>query len=966
MRVSILLLVSLFATTFSFAQEIQWASEVISYSSQYGNEHYAAKQVVGVPNAMTDGEVAHWAWAPKKDEVNTLEFIRVKFLEQIQVSQVVIAESKNPGSISKIVLYDTNNKKHTVYENDNPEPYKEEKRRLFTVEFDKTDYKVKLLRLEMKTGRVMGSNQIDAIGVSGSEEAINISVDEIEYEEEVADKENLGKKVNSRYAERLPVISPDGKTLYLARKFHPLNEGEDKNDDIWVSKLESDGTWGFAKPIHSPLNTEDHDFVVSVNPTGDVLYLGSDYRKSVKHGVSTSKNKRGAWTDPKSLKIEDHKNASPFVGYHVNNDGNILLMAVEREEGMGKRDLYVSFKGSNKQWSKPKNLGKTINSVNEESSVFLAADGKTIYFSSAGHLGYGGLDMFMSRRLDESWTKWSKPKNLGKKINTVGNDYSYTIPASGDYAYFSSDDENGMSDIFRIRLPKEVQPEPVVLLSGRMIDAETNRPIKAKLKTRNIKNKKNKRATESSNEGDFTIVVPYGDDVALTAEVDGYFAPSENLELSGKRLKELDSDKGVKRSSDNPEVNAMQERLDRLNGDLKELRVKKNKKQEPVKTKVSKKRNAELEALRAKYNKATGKIADTPKEEPNDKTLEVKTKDKELDELKRKYNERYNKNSKDNKPPVKEQPKKEEKEEIAVDGDINLSELESKVRKALTTELATDIKLEIMDDVIDGVNENLVKDLSDEIDLLSNNDREDLVEDYRTDLAKELRKEKRKLESSKVETYNDELTKKIAAELREALEAEIRGQMESEVRSTLEKEVSYELEYRYKREAERQLKETLKEKEKEVEVVEEIPEPEQEEEPPLVKEYKEVKKDILLVPIKVGQVIPLNNIFFDANKTSLKSISNAELERVTKFLSDNKNVIVEVGGHTNGWCSSEFANELSTERAKVVCSYFIEKGISVDQVLYRGYGKTEPIADNDTLAGRKKNQRVELIIMEVK
>ena len=954
-------------TTFSFAQEIQWASEVISYSSQKGNEEYAAKQVVGVPNAMTEGKVAHWAWAPKKDEVNTLEFIRVKFLEQIQVSQVIIAESKNPGAISKIVLYDMDNKKHTVYENDNPEPYKDEERRLFTVEFDKTDYKVKLLRLELKTGRVIGSNQIDAIGVSGSSKPVSIEVDEIEYEEEVAEKENLGKKVNSRYAERLPVISPDGKTLYLARKFHPLNEGEDKNDDIWVSKLESDGTWGFAKPIHNPLNTEDHDFVVSVNPTGDVLYLGSDYRKSVSHGVSTSKNKNGAWTDPKALKIEDHKNASPFVGYHVNNDGNVLLMAVEREEGMGKRDLYVSFMGSNRQWSKPKNLGRTINTVNEESSVFLAADGKTIYFSSAGHLGYGGLDMFMSRRLDESWTKWSKPKNLGKKINTLGNDYSYTIPASGDYAYFSSDDENGMSDIFRIRLPKEVQPEPVVLLSGRMIDAETNRPITAKLKTSNIKNKKNKRATDSNNDGDFQIVVPYGDDVALTAEVDGYFAPSENLALSGKRLKELDSDKGVKRSSDDPALNEMQEKLDRLNGDLKELRVKKNKKQKPVKTTPSKKRNAELEALRAKYNKATGKREPIPEEYPNDDDLEVKTKDKELEELKRKYKERYNKDKKprvdSKKPKVDEKPNDEV--EVAENGDINLNELETKVRKDLESELTASIKTEIQDDVVDEAKETLEKELADEIDVLNDTDREDVVEDYRADLAKEIRKEKRDAEKSRTESDN-ELFNKIEKEYRDALEPEIRTQLQSSVRKSLEQEVRYELEYRYKREAERQLKATLEEKEKEVEVVEEIPEPEQEEEPPLVKEYKEVKKDILLVPIKVGQVIPLNNIFFDANKTSLKSISDAELERVTKFLSDNKNVIVEVGGHTNGWCSSEFANELSTERAKVVCSYFIEKGISVDQVLYRGYGKTEPIADNDTLAGRKKNQRVELIIMEVK
>ncbi len=966
MRRSILFFALIFIYTFSSAQEIQWASEVISYSSQKGNEEYAAKQIVGVPNAMTEGTVAHWAWAPKKDEVNTLEFIRVKFLEQIQVSQVIIAESKNPGAISKIVLYDTDNKKHTVYENENPEPYKDEPRRLFTVDFDKTDYKVKLLRLELKTGRVMGSNQIDAIGVSGSSKPVSIEVDEIEYEEEVAEKENLGKKVNSRYAERLPVISPDGKTLYMARKYHPLNEGEDKNDDIWVSKLEADGTWGFAKPIHNPLNTENHDFVVSVNPTGDVLYLGTDYRKSVKDGVSTSKNKRGAWTDPKPLKIEDHKNESLWASYHVNTDENILLMAVEREDGMGKRDLYVSFKGSNNQWSQPKNLGKTINTVNEESSVFLAADGKTIYFSSAGHLGYGGLDMFMSRRLDESWTKWSKPKNLGKKINTLGNDYSYSIPASGNYAYFASDDEHGMSDIFRIRLPKEVQPDPVVLLSGRMIDAETNRPIKAKLKTRNIKNKKNKRATDSSTEGDYTIVVPYGEDVALTAEVDGYFAPSENLELSGKRLKELDSDKGVKRTNDDPALDDMQEKLDRLNSDLKDLRVQKNKKQKPVKTTPSKKRNAELEALRAKYNKATGNQESVPEEYPNDDDLEVKTKDKELEELKRKYRERYNKDKKPRVDSPKPRVDKKEKEEIEVaeNGDINLNELETKVRKDLENELSAAIKYEIQDDVIDDVVKLLEKELVDEVEILGDDKVKDIIEDYRTDLAKELRKEKR--DAEKRTTSDNEVLNTIEEEYREALKPEIREQLKTSIPAALKKEVGYELEYRYKRASERQLKEALEEKQQEAEVVEEIPEPEQEEEPPLVKEYKEVKKDILLVPIKVGQVIPLNNIFFDANKTTLKPISDVELERVTKFLSDNKNVIVEVGGHTNGWCSSEFADELSTERAKVVCSYFIEKGISVDQVLYRGYGKTEPIADNDTLAGRKKNQRVELIIMEVK
>jgi len=127
--------------------------------------------------------------------------------------------------------------------------------------------------------------------------------------------------------------------------------------------------------------------------------------------------------------------------------------------------LYVSFRKKGDQWTEPKNLGNVINSKSEEASVFIAADNKTIYFSSMGHPGYGGYDVFMSRRLDNTWMKWSKPLNLGKNINTPGNDYNYTIPASGEYAYFSSDvgERSLMSNLYRIQLPKEVRPKPVTV-----------------------------------------------------------------------------------------------------------------------------------------------------------------------------------------------------------------------------------------------------------------------------------------------------------------------------------------------------------------------------------------------------------------------------------------------------------------------------------------------------------------------
>ena len=115
----------------------------------------------------------------------------------------------------------------------------------------------------------------------------------------------------------------------------------------------------------------------------------------------------------------------------------------------------------------------------------------------------------------------------------------------------------------------------------------------------------------------------------------------------------------------------------------------------------------------------------------------------------------------------------------------------------------------------------------------------------------------------------------------------------------------------------------------------------------------------------MGQIIPMNNVFFDANQSSLKEMSFAELDRVVAFLEQNSNLIVEVGGHTNGWCSHEFASELSRNRAASVADYFKSKGISENHIQFKGYGKTNPITDNNTLSGRKKNQRVELKILEI-
>ncbi len=971
MRKILLIAIAFIFIQFGFAQNVQWANEVLDFSSEYGDDDFSANQALGVPNALGSPNLYRMAWAPKKEESATGEFIRVSFSKPMPIQQVAIAESMGPGAIAKIFAFDTKGKKHSIYENSKPGPISEPQR-LFRHKFTKTTYAVKEIRVELKTKAVKGPNQIDAIAISDSKTSIKLRVEELEYSETLFAPERLGPNINSEFAERLPIISPDGQTLYFARKYHPQNIGEDNADDIWVSKRNRDGSWNRSVNIGTPLNNKTHNFVIATNPNGNVLYLANDYNSKAKDGVSMSKKKGRTWSKPKTLNIENHYNDDIFVGYHVNAAGNVLLMAVKRKDSVGERDLYVSFLSKFGKWTEPKNLGRTINTVGEESSVFIAADNKTIYFASSGHQGHGGLDMFMSRRLDESWTKWSKPLNLGKEINSRSNDYNYTIPASGEYAYFSRDNQNGMSNLFRIKLPKEVQPEPVVLLTGHLIDAETKRPIKAKVKYQSLRQKETDVELDSEDDGLFQMVVPYGDDIGISAEVDGYFAVAENMELSDKWLEDEDFDNS-ELNGNSEELDKLQRNLNELNQDLDRLKKKKSnpkkKKAAPTSSYGSapkfKTEDKELAALKQKFQKHYNTTKTNTKQGPASKKTDAqkeKTKD-DLQAMKDKFNKHHSKDQKQAKEKPKQQSVPVNSSENDADDDFE------KLKESVRQDLAPTLKLELQKKLIDELRPEIEKDLNEEI---RNTLEDELKSEVEAQLKRELEEEVR--QTLKEEERNNvkkelegEMLDEIEEELKEKLEEEVRTQLIKELKAPLREELRTELELRLKEEIEAKLKQELQEEQKKQSQSGDTkpkynrqPAPEKEE--PV---YKELSKEILLVPIKVGQIIPMNNIFFDANKSSLKESSFTELERVLNFLKNNPNLVVEVGGHTNGWCGHEFASELSKDRSKEVADYFTSNGIPENKIAFKGYGKTTPIADNNTLAGRKKNQRVELKILEI-
>jgi outer membrane protein OmpA-like peptidoglycan-associated protein len=130
-------------------------------------------------------------------------------------------------------------------------------------------------------------------------------------------------------------------------------------------------------------------------------------------------------------------------------------------------------------------------------------------------------------------------------------------------------------------------------------------------------------------------------------------------------------------------------------------------------------------------------------------------------------------------------------------------------------------------------------------------------------------------------------------------------------------------------------------------------------------EYAEITDDIQMIPLKEGQVVRLDNIWFDANQWTLRPESTAELDRLTQFLKDNPSIYVEIGGHTNGLPTHEFCDTLSDNRAKAVVDYLAAAGVPRGRLTWKGYGKRHPVATNETLAGRKRNQRVELKIVRI-
>lgn len=293
----------------------------------------------------------------------------------------------------------------------------------------------------------------------------NMATPPPEVKEEV--KINMGANVNSGYSELFPVITPDETVLFFTRKGTPENTGaatNEQDEDIWYSVKEANGSWSVAKRLEGPLNTSTFDGVRAINVTATRLYLQNIYRTDGTRGKGFSVSKRaedGSWMYPDPLLVEDYYNDTTIAMMAVSQSEDIIVFSLKRKDGVGKHDLYISKRQTGNKFSRPE-LIRSLSNDGDEISPFIAYDDRTIYFSTDSRGGEGLHDIFMSRRLDDTWMNWTEPVNLGGEINTPSFDAYLMVSASGDTAYFSSVHGSaargfGKSDIWKIALPQHLR-----------------------------------------------------------------------------------------------------------------------------------------------------------------------------------------------------------------------------------------------------------------------------------------------------------------------------------------------------------------------------------------------------------------------------------------------------------------------------------------------------------------------------
>lgn len=331
--------------------------------------------------------------------------------------------------------------------------------------------------------------------------------------------ENLGNRINSELNEYWPGMPFDGKTFVFTR----MLMGQ---EDFYYSPI-SDSGFAKARPVPGNINTRENEGTLSISADGTSLYFSrcnqpGDFGSCEIYYSDLSD--RG-WTYGNNLGVPVNSAAWESQPA-ISGDGRVLIFSSNRPGGYGGKDLWITQLNRGK-WSNPVNLGPQINTRENEESPFFHYDGKSLYFSSTGHPGYGGIDMYLSRLGEDG--KWGAPVNMGSTINSADDDFGMYIDPSGRVGYIQSDRKGGFGglDIYRFQLPKKFKPSAVTYVEGRVVDKLTGKPVAGKVQVVELKTG---RIVFNDSVNRFFIPLLPGGNYAMHVNAKGYKLDSRNFQ----------------------------------------------------------------------------------------------------------------------------------------------------------------------------------------------------------------------------------------------------------------------------------------------------------------------------------------------------------------------------------------------------------------------------------------------------
>ena len=343
------------------------------------------------------------------------------------------------------------------------------------------------------------------------------------------DPVNMGDSINTEVPEYYPTLTIDANKLIFTRRVNNSNE------DFYESNWKGDH-WSKAESLPGNINTNFNEGAQNISQDGQwLLFTGCNFPQGFGScDLYISYLTNDGWSTPENLGNtvnSEFWESAPSLS----PDKRDLYFASNRPGGYGGNDIYVCHHLPNGHWTLPQNLGPAINTSGEESTPFIHADNQSLYFTSNGHPGYGNNDLFVSRK--DANGKWGKPENLGYPINTIEDEGSIVISADGKTAYYASDraDSRGKMDLYTFQLRQDIQPARTLWIKGRVYDKKNAQGLPSAVELTDLQTKRVVSKVQTDETGNYFITLPVGKDYAFNVNRKGYLLFSENFSLSQKQ-----------------------------------------------------------------------------------------------------------------------------------------------------------------------------------------------------------------------------------------------------------------------------------------------------------------------------------------------------------------------------------------------------------------------------------------------